>query len=351
MSFEIDYIPVGEGERSGDAICLRFGNLVGPRAEQTIVVIDGGDKKSGEEMAAHIQEFYNTDSIDFVVSTHPDSDHASGLTVILEKFKVGTLLLHKPWEHAAEIKNAFLDGHWTARGLEEKIEKSLKNANELEAIAIKKGISIVEPFQGVATQDGSIKVLGPSKEFYEQMIPLFRSTPTARVDNGLLGGLIKRAEEAVRFIEDRMDIDILNDKEDTTSAENNTSAIVLLTLGEHRLLFTGDAGKAALLGAITYAESLNIPLTGLRFLDVPHHGSRRNLNSDILKKMNAEIAFISATGENPKHPSKRVTNALKKHGANVIVTRKQKVLHHHEANHRGWNRSISVEPFYSQVEE
>ncbi len=148
-----------------------------------------------------------------------------------------------------------------------------------------------------------------------------------------------------------MDIDILNDEEDTTSAENNTSAIVLFTLGEHRLLFTGDAGKTALLEAIAYTNSLNIPLVGLNFLGVPHHGSRRNLNSAILKKMNARTAFISATGENTKHPSKRVTNALRKHGADVIVTRKRVVLHHNDANLRGWTEVIPAEPFYSQVEE
>ncbi len=195
MQFEIDYIPVGEGERSGDAICLRFGNLAGPRTEQTIVVIDGGDKKSGEQMEAHIREFYKTNDIDYVISTHPDSDHASGLSVILENFNIGTLLMHKPWEYAAEIKNAFLDGRWTARGLEEKIEKSLKNANELESIAIRKGIRIVEPFQGVATQDSSIRVLGPSAEFYKKMIPLFRSTPTPKIENGLLGVFVRKAEE------------------------------------------------------------------------------------------------------------------------------------------------------------
>ena len=27
MAIEVDFIPVGDGERSGDAICVRFGNL------------------------------------------------------------------------------------------------------------------------------------------------------------------------------------------------------------------------------------------------------------------------------------------------------------------------------------
>ncbi len=123
MQYEIDYIPVGEGEKSGDAICLRYGNLTGPRSEQTVIVIDGGDKKAGEAMVTHIRSYYNTSDVDYVISTHPDGDHASGLCIVLEELKVGALLMHRPWEHAADIKDSFSDGRWTARGLGEKIEK------------------------------------------------------------------------------------------------------------------------------------------------------------------------------------------------------------------------------------
>lgn len=39
MGFEIDFLPVGEEGKSGDAIALRFGNLFGQRSEQMVVVI------------------------------------------------------------------------------------------------------------------------------------------------------------------------------------------------------------------------------------------------------------------------------------------------------------------------
>lgn len=349
MQYEIDYIPVGEGEKSGDAICLRFGNLQGARNEQTVIVIDGGDKKSGETLVAHVRDYYGTTNVDYVVSTHPDADHASGLSTVLEELNVEMLLMHRPWNHAADIKDAFSDGRWTARGLEENIEKSLTHVNELETLAIKKGVKIIEPFQGIKTTDGSIHFLGPSKEFYQEMLSQFRSTPKPKIENSLIGTILQKTTDAVRFIEDTFDIDLLNDDEDSTSPENNTSAILLLTLGSDKFLFTGDAGKTALLASIDYANGNAISLIGMRFFDVPHHGSRRNLNSKILKKMNATTAFISATGKNEKHPSKRVTNALKKHGATVYVN-KQEILLHHEGSTRGWGAAPS-EPFHSKVEE
>lgn len=151
-------------------------------------------------------------------------------------------------------------------------------------------------------------------------------------------------------MEDRWELDLLTDDEDTTSAENNSSAIVLFSLDGHKLLFTGDAGKTALLHAVSYADGLGIPLTNLAFLDVPHHGSRRNVNTKVLRRMNGTTAFISASTGSSKHPSKKVINGLKKHGAKVYKTNGNTIRHHHNAPNRGWG-TIAEEPFHSQVEK
>jgi hypothetical protein len=60
MGYEVDFQAVGEGERSGDAIALRYGNLNGSRAEQTVITIDGGTLESGDELVKHIRNFYGT---------------------------------------------------------------------------------------------------------------------------------------------------------------------------------------------------------------------------------------------------------------------------------------------------
>ncbi len=352
MAYEVDYIPVGSGEKSGDAIILRFGNLTGTRDEQYIIVIDGGFSDSGEQIVQHIAQYYDTDYVDLVISTHPDIDHISGLLIVLEKLKVGALLMHKPWEHSQEIKNFFKDKRLTASGLKEKHEKSIQNANDLEELAIAKGISIIEPFQGATGYDGILHVLGPSREYYESQIPLFRQTPDPiEALNQLFTPVQKIAEEAINWLEDNLGIDLLDNDEDTTSPENNTSAIVLFNIDGHKLLFTGDSGKTALTFAADYADAQGISLADLQFLDLPHHGSKRNLSSKVLSRIKAGTAFISASGDNPKHPAKKITNALKKQGARVYVNRKETLHHHHEAPERiGWIAAIE-EPFHDRVEE
>src|SRR5438046_1877757 len=105
--YEIDFIQVGTGEKSGDAAALRFWDSSNPTAGAKIFVIDGGTKESGEELVTHINKWYGTNAVDAVILTHPDSDHASGLSVVLEKMDVGVLVMHQPWNHVDAIKHLF----------------------------------------------------------------------------------------------------------------------------------------------------------------------------------------------------------------------------------------------------
>ena len=110
MGYEVDYLPVGEGEKSGDAIAMRWGDLGGGPADQRVIVIDGGTKESGQALVEHIDYYYGTDRVDLVICTHCDADHASGLAVVLEQLRVGALLTHEPWLHAEEIHQLVADG-------------------------------------------------------------------------------------------------------------------------------------------------------------------------------------------------------------------------------------------------
>ena len=58
-------------------------------------------------------------------------------------------------------------------------------------------------------------------------------------------GVRKAAAAATSWVEETFDIETLTDKDDT-SPENNSSAIVLLSVDGHHSLLTADAGKAAL---------------------------------------------------------------------------------------------------------
>jgi beta-lactamase superfamily II metal-dependent hydrolase len=352
MPFEVDFLPVGDGERSGDAICLRFGNLQGTRDEQTICVIDGGTKESGEKLVEHIRRFYGTDRIDYVFCTHPDSDHASGLCVVLESLTCGTLGMHRPWEHSEDICQLFDDPNVIPEKLAGKMERNLLAVHNLEKLAQKRNVTIVEPFAGTGTPDQTILVLGPDKDYYQSLLPTFRDMPELASKFSAFDTLVKSAGEAVSWVAETMNIETLADPEPgDVSSENNSSAVILFQIDGQKLLLTGDAGTEALGRVITFAASRGISLHDLRFLQVPHHGSRRNIGPTILNQITAGTAYISAATEGaPKHPSKRVTNALKRRGTEVYATQGKGVLHSYRHNRQNWSAAPQI-PFYPQVED
>ena len=125
MSYEIDFLAVGEESKSGDAIALRFGDFSNIEGDQKVVVIDGGFSDSGEKLLDSIKKHYGADKIDLVVSTHPDADHIGGLHYILDNAEVKELWMHKPWEHIEGIADKFKDGRVTDASLGERLKESL----------------------------------------------------------------------------------------------------------------------------------------------------------------------------------------------------------------------------------
>jgi beta-lactamase superfamily II metal-dependent hydrolase len=358
MAYEVDFLSVGDGERSGDAICLRFGNLSAGREQQIVMVIDGGYLKSGEEMVDHIKKYYGTESVDIVVSTHPDADHAGGLTVVLERMRVGQLWLHRPWNHTLDIAKMFQDTRVSDKSVRESLRRSLEAARDLESIATRRQIPIVEPFSGVTDRTGRILVVGPSEKFYEGLLPGFRGTPVPVPAPGLLARAMRPVTDIINEIAESWNIETLTD-DGQTSAENDSSAIILVRAGdEDYLLFTADAGIPALNGAIEHLTSRGFDFTKLRFVQVPHHGSHHNVGPAVLDRLigpklatkgHLRTAFVSVAKEAVKHPSKKVANAFKRRGATVHATQGLCKLHHQESR-RGWTSSVPL-PFYERVEE
>lgn len=328
MGYEIDFIPVGEGERNGDAIAMR----ITENGETEIYVIDGGTKASGEALVQHIKEYYGTDRVDYLISTHPDMDHISGLRVVLEKLKVGELWMHKPWEHASKIINKILDGRVTQHSLSERIKESVRLATDVEKMAKEKKVKVCEPFQG-AKIGSYFHVLSPSKEWYIELLKNFDKMPPAKSTP------MTECQAFASSTDDTAYEDWYNEtlKEDgETSVRNESSAVLLGILPDgYGVLLTGDAGIQALTKAYKYALSRVYNLQQCQFIQMPHHGSRRNVSPDLLDKLlgpildegspATKISFVNTSKGAPDHPKKSVVNAFIRRGVKVIATKGNKI--------------------------
>ena len=354
-ALEIDFLPVGKESKSGDAIAMRFGHYEnGQWQKQTIFIIDGGNSDSGDALVKHVKEVYKSSIVDRVILTHPDSDHASGLRNVLEELQVRKIWMHRPWHYWSDLKDSIVDGRITKNSFGDSLRDAYQYAHDLEQLAIKKKIEIFHPHQECFYEIGEeriLTVLGPGKELYLSLIQASGKTPEMGIFESVSKSFAttpkKLAYEDMTF-----DTEHLADTDSATSAENDMSLILLLTVAGSKVLFTGDSGTQGLFKAIRYATENRISLKDLDVFDVPHHGSHHNLSKGILKYINAKSSIISCSikGE-PKHPSPIVTNSLIRRNMNPYWT-KGKLLNFHFGLVPQREGLISVEtiPFSNQVE-
>ncbi|WP_444927772.1 ComEC/Rec2 family competence protein [Microbulbifer sp. TRSA002] len=360
MGYEVDFLGVGDESKSGDAIAIRFGNLHGGRDEQTVVVIDGGFKDTGAALVAHIKEHFGTNQVDIVINTHPDQDHINGLETVLDELDVKELWIHQPWEHNQGLAQHFKDGRVSDNSLSERLKQNLEKAWSLVQLAESKGVVIREPFTGEQDTSGILKVLGPSLEYYESLIPDFEGMPERAPVTEAAQSIFDKAVAALkRFFATWGDDQI--DDEGVTSAKNNSSVITQLVIDGRRLLFTGDAGIQALEMAADQVDGCTSGAE-LKLMQIPHHGSKRNIGTTVLNRLIGEpviqggsrgitaIASTAKEGE-PKHPRKAVMNAFTHRGVGALATRGNAILVNHDAPQReGW-AYLEPEPYHFEYED
>jgi hypothetical protein len=197
----------------------------------------------------------------------------------------------------------------------------------------------------------------------ESLLPDFRCTPETRPTLGLLEKALRGAEDVVRKVAEYFHIETLDDTGET-SAENNSSTILLFVLGDDCLLFTADAGMPALQQAVDKLVAAGFDFNRIKFIQVPHHGSARNVGPTLLNTLigpklaqdtKLRSGFVSvATLQNDKHPSKRVMNAFRRRGVHILATAGG--TKNHYVNAPGWPARpgwvvAPPLPFYNEVED
>lgn len=330
--FEVDFLPVGEGKDSGDAIALRFTHPIS--GEWVHVIVDAGFEDDGAALVGHVQQYYGTTTIDLAILTHPDGDHIGGMGRVIRGLDVERLWLHDIGSHGGSSLPAA-----TA-------------VRDLIRVAQSYGTTVEEPWAGDQAFDGALTILGPDQTYYESLV--------AEQVTGVSAVTAARRAlvEAARGIWDRVG-GVLGDEvpfpEKEVNPRNNSSMVTLLTLDGQTLLLTSDAGVPALDSSWDKAESLGLG-TPPDFVQIPHHGSRRNASSAWLDRLLGRIgqepcrtAFVSVVATSDKHPSGKVVNAHMRRGCNVIPTAESAKCHRHGTPSRtGWS---TAEPLHAMVEE
>lgn len=330
--YDLDFLAVGD-KTSGDAIFIRTKREY---QDQIINLVDGGYSGTAENITLFMKKWYGTNVINNMVLTHGDKDHISGLIKILEagEIEVDRLWAAFPWDYAEDLINGeYFQNRNDVKWLKDELKRLYPLLKDLEVLAEKKEIPISTPFLGSFI--GEFRVLSPSKELYLDNIA--SSTRTAQENERkyygreLFESTFAKARDATTSLREW---GFENFTSENTSPENNNSVIQFSILKNQRILLTGDAGVEALglaLGSLPVSEK---PMVDI--FQVPHHGSRRNVSSELLDaiiggkfttKKEAEAAeritaVISAGKNDSNHPRKAVVRALYHRGAKIFDTKR-----------------------------
>ena len=368
MNCEIEFLAVGSDSKAGDAIVARYGY----ETDYKLMLIDGGMAETGGEIVAHLKKYFGAIvELENVLLTHSDADHASGLRTILEEIPVKNLWLHVPWLLSAEAIHLFKDKRWTQEGLSAAIKKEYDIVSEIFDLASSNGCGMYYPFEG--SNIGPFRALSPDKYAYLHLLPQFEKTPdpdqeaieAASMWLGKSSPLQRLVEIAKAKVEswttETWDKERLKDG-GVTSASNESSVVLYGAFDSNRrVLLTGDAGVNALSWAAQYAISAGLPLQQFTFVQLPHHGSRRNVGPTVLNQLLGSIqpqgsnsrfdAFVSAPADDETHPRKIVLNAFKRRGGRVIPTQGTNKIHYGGFPKRDGYTDVEACPFYTKVED
>lgn len=369
MDCEIEFLPVGDASRAGDAIIVRYGDA----SSYELMIIDGGNLDLGKALVEHVRKYFGPNPlISHVVLTHADTDHASGLRVVLAELPVVNLWMHVPWDFAAAARPYFANKNWTVDGLRDAIYKKYDVLTELAQLAAGRKIVVQSPFAGATV--GPFRVLSPHWDVYTVLMPQFDLTPDPDQKEieatgwwiGKQPGVIARMVEKVvakaqTWVTETWDKELLREG-GITSASNESSVVLYGDFDSgRRVLLTGDAGLRALDYAVYCAGKLRLPLQDFKFVQIPHHGSRRNVGpailNHILGPMQAEgsayrfLAFVSAPKDDDTHPRKMVLNAFTRRGARVVATQGSTIIYWGGFPVREGYENATVLPFAPRVEQ
>lgn len=312
MEFTIDFIDVGDG----DAIIVwaRDANV-----KDIVFFIDGGDTGCGQKVVDHYRQYIEPHLLQKhligFVNSHPHADHINGLLEILDLLgdKIQFAIYNDPvecitTEHREKIKKAYL-----AKEDEDitHLYEEFQDIEKLNLFCKKYNVSRYKALAGMNIYWGNaFKILSPSEDFYVNLVQHFSDIEFLKsVEFKKL-----KLSANTSISEELAPCEVVDEVNDT-SPENLTSTVIQLTDGAgNKYILTGDAG----VDAFDYMESEGFTTANIRLVQLPHHGSRRNISSQWIAKFNPNFYVASAAGNN-KHPRRALINCVKRNLGNCRV--------------------------------
>lgn len=237
--------------KQGDAILIIQGS--------TQILTDGGPDNKVLDCLGKYLPFWDRE-IELVISTHPDSDHSTGLVGAMKNYKVNKLIIN-PIDPGTQIYEA--------------LKKEVGGG----------GIEVVNPTPGMKLRLGLIylDIVSPTEQ-------MFTKLSTVNVENNLA-------------------------KYSISSETNYYSITYLLSFKNFKGIFPGDIPPE-----ISDKLASTLSVGSADYIKIPHHGSVNGLTENLLMAVMPKIAVISVGKNQWGLPKPEILALLAKYNARVFRT-------------------------------
>jgi hypothetical protein len=302
----IDMLPGG----NGDSLWIEYGDSQQPRR----ILVDGGTKGSWDDprgLRSRIEALPADDRrFELLVVTHIDADHIDGALALLLDQQLGATygdVWFNGWRHLPDTLEPL--GPVEGERLTDAIVAQGLPWNEAFG-----GSAVIVPEEGPLLEaelaDGlKVTILGPGLQQLVDLKPVWR---LAVEEAGLDPDKPRPAPEpdaplppGLEPLGVKPNVAALSGsvfKQDT--AEPNGSSIVLLL--EHdgtKALVTGDAFPSVVLGGIErLLDGSGDERLAVDAFKTPHHGSRANISTPLLARLDCKRHLFSSNGSRTRHP-------------------------------------------------
>jgi beta-lactamase superfamily II metal-dependent hydrolase len=331
MQINIKILNIGDG----DAIII---SLI-RNGESLLLLVDGGHVSDTGLVISELKiiaQKLNKGGPDYILCTHYDGDHIGGLFGVISYFRTSIkhVFIHRTQAilsipnklklYSEESSILPSESDTIIRSDECFMEKQIPN-NELNFLiqSINQEIELLKLIDNYGILNSEpiesnepikswpeIKFLGPTLSYYKALFP-----KGFGIDN-----LITKEPISIMATSDNFDIEdqspcqrLESIPKSNVTNPNLNSAILGIYLGDKLFLFSGDAGIPSFENIPDYQIKLN----NIFFLKVPHHGSKNNINCNLIKLMAPKYSAISGN----KYISREVVGCLKDSGSEVYITK------------------------------
>lgn len=313
--FSIEMLPADHG----DCLWIEYGEADSPYR----ILVDGGTAHSYEYLRRRIESLPPRERrFELFIVSHLDADHIGGSVALLADVK--KLNVHfgdvwfNGWDQIAPNALGYRDAKELSDLLEAGVEEKRLRWNSCfdgRAAVIPEDPNVALP-QKKLRGNMRLTLLSPTKT---QLVKLSQKWPEALREGGLIPGKKQKPNipgvlggKAIDF-ESLLEVKFKSDR----SVPNGSSIAVLAEYDGKSCLLTGDAFPSTLaqsLMRLMKVRELDDGKLAIDAIKLPHHGSRGNINKELLDLVKCRRYLISTNGNIFKHPDQESIARVIKYG-------------------------------------